>query len=259
MGETDYNEISKTYDEVREADEQLIHHLLESLPPRDGLCILDIGCGTGNNTDLLQKHGAIRGHRVCGLDPSEGMLAKARGKNALVDLRPGSGEHIPWPDAAFDFAYLTDVIHHVLDMQAMFSEIHRVLKPDGLACIVTQSHNQIESRPIVRFFPGTASIDKRRYPEIKSIIDAARQHRLRHVRTEIMFAGEEIELGADYLKLVRKRGYSMLRLLDEEAYTSGLHRLEEALRDGPIKARMAGETLVWFKKDNPQAGRPLVD
>jgi hypothetical protein len=65
---------------------------------------------------------------------------------------------------------------------------------------------------------------------------------------EILFEDEEVELDADFLELVRKKGYSMLHLLPEHEYQTGLCALEDALRNGPITSKSAGETLIWFTK-----------
>jgi hypothetical protein len=40
----------------------------------------------------------------------------------------------------------------------------------------------------------------------------------------------------------------MFHLLSEPEYQTGLHSLEIALQQGPVKAESAGETLVWFVK-----------
>lgn len=85
------------------------------------------------------------------------------------------------------------------------------------------------SRPIVRFFPGTARIDKDRYPDIAAIIKAAQQNSLTYVRQEVLFEGEEVDLGPDSLELVRKKGYSMLWLLPDDDFELGLRAVEEAL------------------------------
>jgi len=249
MTRADYDEISRVYDDVREADVRLIDHFLQHLPSEEALGILDIGCGTGNYTDLFQRITQACGFRIHGNDPSEGMLTKARQKNPLVVFRQGTAGQIPWKDDLFDFVYMTDVIHHVPDTQKMFAEIHRVTVSRGRVCIVTQSHRQIEARPIVRFFPGTARVDTDRYPDIGAIIKAAQDNSLACVKEEVLFEGEEVELGPDYLERVRKKGYSMLSLLEDREYELGLRALEGALREEPIKAQMAGETLIWFTKE----------
>ncbi len=249
MQRVNYDEICKIYDDVREGDVELLNHFLAELPRRDGLVILDIGCGTGNYTDLFERLTREHGFVIHGVEPSEGMLDKARQKNAHLRFHQGTATEIPLDDASVDFAYMTDVIHHVRDIAAMFVEIRRVLRPGGKLCIATQSHRQIEARPIVQFFPGTVRVDKERYPDIDEVIAAGERGGLKCLRQDILFAGDVIELGADYLQLVSKKGYSMLHLITDAEYEEGLRRLKDALRDGPVQGRMAGETLVWFMKE----------
>ncbi len=249
MQQIDYNEISKIYDDVREADIVLINHFLEEIPANGPLHVLDIGCGTGNYTDLLQKVTQARGWQVYGIDPSEGMIDRARNKNSSIVFQQGRAEDLLWSCDFFDFVYMTDVIHHIPDIHRMFHEIHRVLKLKGKVCIVTQSHRQIKARPIARFFPGTVRVDRERYPNIHEILDAAHEAGLLFLKQEVLFEGDPVELNEEYLELARKKGFSMLHLIREDEYQSGLHRLEKALQNGPIQARAAGETLVWLTKE----------
>lgn len=252
MQSVNYNEISKTYDEVREGDLALIQRLMQALPPRPNLHILDIGCGTGNYTDLFQR---LTGAQIFGVDPSEGMLEKARQKNAYVTLKTGQADNIPFDSDFFDFIYMTDVIHHVPDIEAMFVEIWRVLRspdpesgnPGGMGCIVTQSHQQIEKRPIAHYFPGTARVDKERYPDIPEIIEAANAKGFTETRSEALLE-KLLELDAGFFELVRKKGYSMLHLISDEEYETGFEKLEQALEDRPVIVQPSGSTLVWFTK-----------
>jgi SAM-dependent methyltransferase len=240
-----YNEISQVYDDVRQADVELINNFLQEIEINTSTKILDIGCGTGNNTDLLQK---VTQSNVYGIDPSVGMLSKAWRKNNNIVFKLGNAEYVPFEDECFDFVYMTDVIHHVSDIKKMFAEINRVLKKEGKACIVTQSHYQIEKRPIVEFFPGTATVDKGRYPDINKIIVAAEGQHLKFMKNAILYENEEIELGLEYLDLARKKGYSMLHLISDKEYSEGLKRLETKLKNGKIRSKLSGETLVWFVK-----------
>ena len=74
-----YDEISQVYDDIRKADVDLINSFLREINFDHAVKVLDIGCGTGNHTDLVQK---LTQARVYGLDPSEGMLSKATQKFA---------------------------------------------------------------------------------------------------------------------------------------------------------------------------------
>jgi ubiquinone/menaquinone biosynthesis C-methylase UbiE len=249
MQPVNYNEISKIYDDVRAGDMVLVNHFLDEFPDKQALHVLDIGCGTGNYTDLLQKVTQARGWQIYGIDPSEGMIAKARKKNSQIVFQHGNAENILWMHDTFNFVYMTDVIHHIPDIHKALAEIQRVLKINGKVCIVTQSHRQIEARPIAQFFPATVRVDKERYPDIHEILDAAQIAGLTFLKQEVLFQGDPIQLDRKYLKLVQKKGYSMLHLITEGEYDAGLHLLENALQNGPIQARTAGETLVWLTKN----------
>jgi ubiquinone/menaquinone biosynthesis C-methylase UbiE len=248
MPQVDYNEISKVYDDVREGDIILVNRFLEELPGSQHLNVLDIGCGTGNYTDLLQKVTRTRGWQIYGIDPSEGMIKKARRKNRDIIFQQGRAEDLLWSRDFFDFIYMTDVIHHIPDIHRIFREINRVLKNGGKVCIVTQSHRQIGARPIAQFFPGTVRVDRERYPNLHEIHAAAQEGGLLFLKQEVLFEGETIELDEEYLELVQKKGYSMLHLIPEQEYRAGLEDLEKALQKGPIQARSAGETMIWFTK-----------
>lgn len=243
-----YNEISNIYDDVREVDQAIIQHLIEGLPSRSSLRILDIGCGTGNHTDLLQKLTQVQ---VYGLEPSEGMLEKARQKNPHITFKCGSADQIPFEGNYFDFVYMTDVVHHLPDIPAMFAEIWRVMKSGGKGCIVTQSHQQIEARPIARYFPGTVSVDKDRYPDIPALNEFASDNGFTQLTQETI-TENMVVLDGSYLELVRKKGYSMLHLISNNEFQAGLGKLEGALSNGPVAAKPAGSTLVWFTKPKKQ-------
>ncbi len=93
---------------------------------------LDVGCGGG----LLAEEFARLGCHVTGIDPSEPSLAVARAhavqEGLVIEYREGVGERLPFADAYFDIVYCCDVLEHVNDLEAVISEIARVLKKDGI-------------------------------------------------------------------------------------------------------------------------------
>jgi ubiquinone/menaquinone biosynthesis C-methylase UbiE len=97
---------------------------------------LEIGCGMG--TDALQI--ARKGISVTAIDlTDEGInLAKKRFDlyNCKADLRVADAENLPFDDATFDCVYSFGVLHHTPDTQKAINEIHRVLKPSGIAYIM---------------------------------------------------------------------------------------------------------------------------
>ncbi|MBI2885883.1 MAG: methyltransferase domain-containing protein [Chloroflexi bacterium] len=102
--------------------------LLEGvLPRREGLSILDAGCGTGGMLLALARYGP-----VVGLDFSPHALAFCR-RRRLSRALQGSVVELPFRDGAFDLVTCFDVLYHlgVADDAAVLTEFSRVLRPGG--------------------------------------------------------------------------------------------------------------------------------
>lgn len=98
-------------------------------PLRAGIRALEVGCGTGVFLEKVAKSGA----QIDGLDLSPELLARARNRlagRAGARLVCGDVERMPYPDASFDAAYGSSVLHH-LSLPPALAEIRRVLKPGG--------------------------------------------------------------------------------------------------------------------------------
>lgn len=89
--------------------------------------ILDIGCGTGANLEMLSRFGDAEG-----VDVSAEALAFCR-QRGLGSVRQGDAEHLPWEDGSFDLVTGLDVVEHLDDDVAGLKEMRRVLRPGGYA------------------------------------------------------------------------------------------------------------------------------
>ncbi len=98
---------------------------LGKLRPR----ILDVGCGTGANLQMLSRFGVAEGVdvSVAALD-----FCRARG---LAKVKQGAAESLPYEDAAFDLVTGLDVVEHLDDDIAGLKEMRRVLRPGGRAVL----------------------------------------------------------------------------------------------------------------------------
>jgi len=96
------------------------------LPP--GARVLDIGCGTGQQT-LLFKSG---GFDVVGIDISEGLVRVANKKIGEGICLVSDACRLPFPDACFDaISSAGSTVNHIPDYGSFFAEAGRVLKPGG--------------------------------------------------------------------------------------------------------------------------------
>lgn len=100
--------------------------LEEATAGRDDLQVLDAGCGTGNNLELLSRYG-----RVMGVDLTLSGLTRARRAGRAV--AQASVTHLPFPDATFDLLTSFDVIYALDDTAEPLAirEMARVLTAGG--------------------------------------------------------------------------------------------------------------------------------
>jgi SAM-dependent methyltransferase len=92
--------------------------------------ILDVGAGAGIVTQMNFKGIAAR---VSGIDPDPRVV-----ENPYLDEgRVAMAEDIPFEDASFDLVLSDNVLEHLNNPGEVFTEINRVLKPNGLFLIKT--------------------------------------------------------------------------------------------------------------------------
>ena len=238
----DYNNLAKDYDLTRTANINIIN-LFASELSLDDKNILDFGCGTGNFAYAIKK---LTTAMVYGVEPSDGMREKALEKG--INVQQGDHSSIPFEDGFFDLIYMTDVVHHVPDLKMMFAELNRVLKPNGFVCILTESHRQLETRFWTKYFPATIAVEKKRYPDIPDIINAAESAEFEEHKVVNTDTNSEFVVSENFVRLVENKGYSMFMLFEETDYETGLAMLKKDFEDRTMIYNNHGETLVWLKK-----------
>ncbi|MGD9874048.1 MAG: class I SAM-dependent methyltransferase [Kiritimatiellia bacterium] len=103
--------------------------------------VLDVGCGTGTLTLEIASVLDRAAGRITGVDAAPKMIEVAQRKASGVSsvaFDAALAENLPYPDESFDRAVSTFFFHHVdygLKVRSL-NEMHRVLKPGGLAVIV---------------------------------------------------------------------------------------------------------------------------
>jgi SAM-dependent methyltransferase len=107
--------------------ESFLDSIVRNLKSKD-LRILDVGCGTGANLEMLAQYGSAEG-----VDVSDDALEFCRRKGLAV--QKGLAEKLPYPDGVFDITTALDVVEHLDDDVAGLKEMHRVTKPGGYSLI----------------------------------------------------------------------------------------------------------------------------
>ena len=118
--------------------------------------ILDVATGTGDFAIASLKTGA---QKVIGIDISEEMLAvgkkkvEERGLSRQISLQKGDSEELGFPDNSFDAVTVAFGIRNFENLSVGLDELNRVLKPDGVVCILEFSKPRyFPFKQIYRFY-----------------------------------------------------------------------------------------------------------
>lgn len=115
-----------------------------------GTKILECACGMGFLSVLLAKQGA----EMYAFDISSKSVeitrerAKRNGLEARIHVMQSSFENLVFPDESFDYIIGKNILHHILDLEAVGNKIYQLLKPGGKGIFYELS----AANPILMFF-----------------------------------------------------------------------------------------------------------
>lgn len=132
-----FSQAAKTYDAAaffqRIAGERLFERLdYFKLEPKN---IVDLGCGTGVFTRELSQR--FPQAKTTGVDIAEGMIAWCKQQSQSEDYVCADALALPFDDNSQDLIFSNLAIQWVEDLPKLFTELNRVLKPEGLLLFTT--------------------------------------------------------------------------------------------------------------------------
>ncbi|MUP45301.1 class I SAM-dependent methyltransferase [Gramella sp. BOM4] len=129
--ENAYNEWSSQYDtnknRTRDLDKQVSWEMLRDL---DFESVLELGCGTGKNTEWLRD----KASNILAVDFSEEMLSIAKKKITNENIRFHKADITKkweWTSEKFDLVTCNLILEHIEDLQVVFDQAFSKLKPGG--------------------------------------------------------------------------------------------------------------------------------
>jgi len=132
-------------------------------PPRDAR-ILEVGCGTGHNLEMLRRFGRVEGIEV---DPAARALATLRLGQPIMDTPLPMLTGVP--DRAYDMVAILDVIEHIDDDVAGMRALAGKMKP-GAKMLIT-----VPAFPWMWSAHDVVNHHKRRYTRrtLRALVDDA--------------------------------------------------------------------------------------
>ncbi|MFH1382289.1 MAG: class I SAM-dependent methyltransferase [Chloroflexota bacterium] len=107
---------------------ELLSFIIEPSP-----LVLDVGCGDGRHSRLIEKNGG----KAIGIDLSRGMLEEAKHFYPHGDFREMDMRQLHFTDNFFDGIWASGSIYHVTksDIKKVIKEFNRVIRRDGVVAV----------------------------------------------------------------------------------------------------------------------------
>lgn len=197
---TGYQQFKKSFGKDLEPR---LRELIKVFSIKEGMRVLDIGCGRGEMVIFAAKNKA----EAVGIDYSKSAIYLANlGKNRQseevknkISFKVMDAKKLSFSDSTFDMVILTDVVEHLYpeELEMVFKEIKRVLKKSGLVIIHT-APNKLFNDIFYRFYSYPLGmivvslwnfITRRRYPCIARPRDLRTDsHTVMHINEPTYFS-----------------------------------------------------------------------
>jgi ubiquinone/menaquinone biosynthesis C-methylase UbiE len=135
---THWDSVAKWYDNHLEEGADTLQakviapNLLRILAPSKHHSILDLACGQGYFTRLVEESGA----RVTGIDLSAKLIASAKKKDSVSIFKTAPAHKTGEKDASFDTVFTVLAFENITNIDEVVGEIARVMKKSGRFVLV---------------------------------------------------------------------------------------------------------------------------
>jgi ubiquinone/menaquinone biosynthesis C-methylase UbiE len=191
---------------------------MSMLKPKAGDKILDVGCGLGYFTEMLNNARA----ECVGVDIDKRCISycqdNLKGEYMMADINK-----LPFPDNSFDKVLCTEVLEHVNHNGVVLKEIRRVLKTNGTMVISVPCSEGVFGSLFKRIGHNNVDDNSREYHWHKGYTTEAIKHLLWHYQFEVFDIYYTLVLGVEIFMGLTK---VVIRLLRAKKIDSQANALE---------------------------------
>jgi ubiquinone/menaquinone biosynthesis C-methylase UbiE len=209
------------------------------LDPRPGMVLLDIGAGAGNYARAFADWFGID---VLAVEPAEHMRAEMS-HHARVRVLDARGDELPLAPGSADGAWISRVIHHFPDIDAVAAELHRTLRPGAPVMLREIFAGRWQGSTLLRAFPRARGVTAR-YPSVEQVCTAFTTAGFEQVALEPVEQWVAPDIDA-FIATLRRYGDGLLRILSDDEYEEGLSRLRSSAPRQPVSD---GIDLLVFRR-----------
>ena len=201
------------------------------LGPRGDGPVLDLGAGTGRFSGHLAEWSSAV---VVAVEPAVAMATQAKAKDmAGVDVVAGAAESLPLRDRCVRAVWLSQVVHHVDDLDTAALELRRVMQPGGHVLIRGELRQDgvvgaSSSNVIYRYFPAAGRVADT-FPGRRRVLDAFGAAGFVGVRSTTVSQVTAASL-RELQRRIATRADSTLAALDDDTFAAGLEALAREVR-----------------------------
>jgi ubiquinone/menaquinone biosynthesis C-methylase UbiE len=183
--------------------------------------ILELGCGTAGDAYYITN---CTGANIVGVDINHYMIKEASKYIPILNFDVSISPY-PIVSNTFDGVYFINLLQLILDKDALFHEVFRILNITGKLFFLITTKKQINERYINRYFPTLKSIELKRHifeDRLTTMLTGAGFSRIDKISIDF----DECIINRDYLTRLKSGILSSLLLIDEYEREAGLEMLE---------------------------------
>lgn len=237
-----YSQAFELYRNNSDRVELWCNYFLEAIGNVNKNTFLDCGCGVGRFTLPMSQYFC----ETYGVDADKSMLKIAQEKSGEIKWIKADVRSIPLSNNTVDVTLASMLIEHLDTLNAFFSELHRIIKPNGVFLLRTMLPEDIENTTWYSFSQEAKQLELSRTRSYDEICKKLSESGFDIVKSSCRLNVTEKTSGNIVARL-KSKSYEILHRLSRIEYLELLKNAAEWEEHSPANDVMSSSLLVFRK------------